>query len=265
MERLLDAVKPGHAVLALLAVELGQAAARFDARPPAGLLSRLLVDLAAIAAGLAVSAFERGFERLTEPRSEGGPEPRDAFLVGGVALLVTALLGLGLGTVSGSAALGYGGIALFLGLWRRAPLFGAAALGRGLDEGAVIAALGPAAVLAGFAALAGEGSGGAFYAGVPVGLAAAAALSVDRVADAVGVLLALGATAAILVVRSLGEAPHGAWPACLPLIALAGLGTWRQRRPLPAEGGFGPERLALGLVVAADLVLLIVYRLAGSP
>ena len=257
----LDALKPGHAVLALLAVEIGQAAARFDARPPAGFSSRLLVDLAAIAAGLAVGAFERGFE----PRSEAGPEPRDAFLAGGALLLGTALLGLALGTVSGSTALGYGGIALLLGLWRPVPTFGAAALGRGLDIGATIAALGPAAALSGFAALAGEGSAGAFYAGIPVGLAAAAALSAQEAADAVTVLLSLGAAAAILVVRSLGEAPHVAWPACLPLIALAGLAAWRQRRPLPVAGGFGPERLALGLVVAADLVLLIGYRLGGSP
>ena len=266
MERLpswLVGVKPSRVVLALLAVEIGQGAAHFDARPPAGFFAHLLVDLAAAAAGVAVSAFERGFETPADP--ETGASPRPAFLTGGLALLVTALLALALGTVSGAATLGYGGIALLLGLWRRAPVFGAADLGRGLDAGTTIAAVGPAAVLSGFAAVAGEGSAGAFYAGIPVGLAAAAAISVERAADSVTMLLSLGAAAAILAVRSVGEAPHLGWPACLPLVALAGLCAWRQRDPRPTATGFGPERLAVGLVVAADLVLLISYRLGGSP
>jgi hypothetical protein len=142
---------------------------------------------------------------------------------------------------------------------------GGATLGRGLDLGATVAALGPAAVLCGYAATAGEGSGGAFYAGIPVGLAAAAALSVPRAVDALAMLLSLGAAAAILLVRSLGEAPYGVWPACLPLLALGGLVAWQQRRSPEASAGFGPERLALGLVIAADLVLMIAYRLGGSP
>ncbi|HEX4823958.1 MAG TPA: hypothetical protein VFV19_06575 [Candidatus Polarisedimenticolaceae bacterium] len=251
MERLrptLEALNPGPAVLALAAVEIGQAAARFDARPPAGFFTRLLVDLAAIAAALAVGALERGLARLEDP-----PGARESFVLAAAAGAAAAVLGLALGLVAGAAALGYGFVALLLGVWRRSPAVGADALGRGLGESAAIAALGPACVLCGYAAQAGEGSLGAFYAGLPVGLSAAAALYAGGTA---GLLLPLAAAAAILLVRSLGEAAHGAWPACLPLVALAGLVAWRRATA---------EKLALGFVIAADLILMLAYRLGGSP
>ena len=77
---------------------------------------------------------------------------------------------------SGAAALGYGIIAVALGVMRRAPVIGLDALGWGLGELSTLLALGPVAALAGFASQAGTGSSGAFLAGLPAGVIAAAVL-----------------------------------------------------------------------------------------
>ena len=269
------ASRPGRALLAPLCVAVGSSYAHFDAHRGPGVLTHLLVMLAALAAGLGVNLIDHTWERLGAPPPDPKtPVPeelrpldaRDAAGAGVAAIALAALCGLGLAPLSGSAALGYGAAAVALGVLRGAPVVGFDTLGWGLGEIAPFVALGPLAALAGFASQTGEGSTGALLAGLPAGLVAAAALfgrrgadwnldaNVERGIAAALPLLAIGAIA--LAVRA-GEYGPWAHAAAVPLIAASGA-AWRLP-PQPTDADFARwetpalicAALALGGIVAS--------------
>jgi 1,4-dihydroxy-2-naphthoate octaprenyltransferase len=289
----LDAGRPAQALLAPLGVAVGSSYAHFDAQPGPGLPAHVLVTVAAFAAGLGVNFIESGWDGVGAPAPEPGSlrsdadwplASREALVAGGAALGLAAVCGLGLVPLSGAAALGYGLIAVALGVVRRAPVFGLDTLGWGLGELATLLAFGPVAALAGFASQAGTGSSGAFLAGLPAGVIAMAVLFArhfrERDADsrlarvtpvvALGedqarlVLVALPAVAALTVVVAARTGEYGPWAqaAVLPL-ALASFAGWR----LPAS----PEDdayarwggLALGCAVAALVCIVVSLRIAS--
>src|SRR5512143_994380 len=186
MERLrpwLSAARPEHALIVPLCVEIGAACARFDARPGPGLPAHLLIDAAALAAGLGVNLIDHLWDlpgvppadpKQRVPEHERPLPGRESAVAAAACLLVAAVLAGALAPLSGAAALGYGSLAVLLGLWRRAPAVGADALGYSLGDVATGIALGPLAVFAGFASQAGTGAWGAFYASLGVAGVAAA-------------------------------------------------------------------------------------------
>ena len=297
MERLrpwLDAVKPAQALMPVLAVEVGAACARFDARPRAGFATHLIIDAAALAAGCAVHLIDHVWDapglpppdpKRPVPESERPVDAREAMGAAGVALLAAAVLGLATALLSGAAAFGYGLAAVLLGAWRRAPAVGADTLGYGLGDLATVVALGPLAVLAGFASQASEGASGAFYAGVPVGLAAASASSlrhftrrpsdaaVQRMTPVVALgeehaawipsLLALGAVAGILLARRGGEYPPATWVATVPLAAVAVFAAWHLRSDPSGQARTVERVMVPGVAVALAAIALTV--LTGGP
>jgi 1,4-dihydroxy-2-naphthoate octaprenyltransferase len=263
MERLrpwLDAAKPEQASLAPLAVAVGAACAHFDGRPGGGAVQLVLALGAALTVGTGVNLIDHVWDAPGQappdaenppPESTRAVDAREAAAAAAGCLLAAALLALGLAWMSGAAVLGYGGLALLLGLWRRAPAVGGDTLGFGLGDLATVAALGPLAVLAGFAAQAGEGSAGAFYAGIPVGLTVESAawlrhftrrvpdVSLRRMTPPVtlgvpqahlgAVALPLIAAAGVLLARRAGEYAPSAWIAGVPMIAVAIHTAWRLR------------------------------------
>jgi 1,4-dihydroxy-2-naphthoate octaprenyltransferase len=297
MDRLrpwLDAAKPELASIPALAVAVGCACARFDARAPDGVVPLLIAGIAALAAAIGVNLVDHAWDapaapppdpKDPPPESERMVSAREAGIAAAAALQLAGVLGLLLAPLTGAAPLGYGAAAVGLGLWRRAPAAGADTLGYGLGELATIVALGPLAVSAGFASQAGEGSATALYAGVPVGLAAASAAflrhftrrDADRVlqrmtpVDALGeshaalcaVAYPLGAAAAILLVRRAGEYPASSWIAGLPLAVFALIAGWRLRGGVVDHDLPRLERLALA-GAAATLVLLAITLLVGA-
>ncbi len=289
----LEAGRPAQALLAPLAVAVGSSYAHFDAQPGPGLSAHVVVTVAAFAAGLGVNFIENGWDAIGEPPPEAGTvrsdadwplASRESLVAGGAAVAAAAMCGLGLVPLSGSAALGYGFIAVALGVLRRAPIVGCDTLGWGLGDLATLLALGPVAALAGFASQAGTGSWGAFVAGLPAGLIAVAvlfarhftrrdadsrwarvtpvvALGEDR-ARVVLVTLPVVAAGAVVFAARAGEYGPWAHAAVLPL-ALATFAGWR----LPDSAGAADyarwARLALGCAVAALVCIVAALRIAS--
>lgn len=297
MERLrpwLAAARPEHALIVPLCVEVGAACAHFDARPDAGILAHVLIDAAALAAGLGVQLADHAWDRLGDPPSSARTAPpeserpvasREAAVAAAACLILAALLTLGLSPAAGAAPLGFGAVAVGLGLWRRAPLAGGDTLGFGLGDFATVLALGPFAVLAGFAAQTGTGSWGAALAGVPVGLAAESAQYLrhfTRLASDAGLermtpvallgedrarmlvpAIPLAAALALELARRGGEYPGSAWIACAPLVAIAIAAGWRLRGDPAAADDDAVERIALPGVAVSLIALIATLRLAG--
>ena len=289
----LAACRPDRALLAPLSAAVGSSYAHFDAQPGPGLAAHALVTAAAFAAGCGVNFIDNGWDRLGEPPPEPGTVHSDAdwplgsresFLAGGAALLLAAVCGLGLVPLSGSAAVGYGFVAVTLGALRRAPVVGGDTLGWGLGDLATLLALGPLAALAGFASQAGMGSSGAVLAGLPAGLIAAAALFARHFTEpeadtrwvrmtpvvALGeeqarlvlvTLPGLAAGAIVIAARSGEYGPWASW-AAIPL-AVAALAAWRIPAA-PAVADYARwERLALGCAAAALVVIVVALRIAS--
>src|SRR5262245_61821478 len=156
----LAACRPGRALIAPLCVAVGSAYAHFEAQHGAGVLSQILVTFAALAAALGVNLVDHAWERAAAPPPDPKmPVPeellpidaRDAAVAGAIAIAAAALLGIGLAPLSGAAVLVYGAAAVALGVLRGAPIVGFDLLGWGLGELAAFLALGPLAVVAGFA------------------------------------------------------------------------------------------------------------------
>jgi len=289
----LAAGRPDRALLAPLAAAVGSSYAHFDAQPGPGLPAHALVSAAAFAAGCGVNFIDNAWDRLGEPPRESGTVrsdddrplgPRESLLVGLGALAVAAVCGLGLVPFSGSAALGYGFVAVALGVLRRAPVVGGDTLGWGLGDLATLLALGPVAAMAGFASQTGTGSSGAFLAGLPAGVVAVAALfgrhftesDADRRWARMTPVAALGedqarlvlvtlpglAAGAIVIAARAGE--YGTWAsfAAIPL-AVAALAAWR----IPAAPSTADharwERWALGCAAAALAIIVLALRVAS--
>jgi 1,4-dihydroxy-2-naphthoate octaprenyltransferase len=289
----LEAGRPAQALLAPLGVAVGSSYAHFDAQPGPGLSAHVVVTLAALSAGLGVNFIDNGWDGIGEPPPAAGSvlsdadwplAPRGSLIAGGAALALAAVLGLGLVPLSGSAALGYGFIAVTLGVLRRAPIVGCDTLGWGLGELATLLGLGCFAALAGFASQAGTGSSGAFLAGLPAGLIAVAvlferhftkrdadsrwarvtpvvALGEDR-ARVVLVALPVVAAGAVAVAARSGE--YGTWAqaAILPL-ALATFAGWRLPASADAADYVRWGRLALGCALTALVCIVAALRIAS--
>ena len=275
----LAASQPGRALLAPLCVAVGSAYAHFDAhRGP--VLSHVVASLAALAAGLGVHLIDHAWERLGAPPPDPKkPVPealvpvdaRESAIAGSAAIAVAALCGIGLAPLSGSAALGYGAVAVALGILRGMPVVGLETLGWGLGEVAPLLALGPLAALAGFASQTGSGSGGAFLAGLPAGLAAGVGLFGTRgltrnldadAARGVRVALPLFAVAAVVLAVRAGEYGSFAYAAAVPLVGAAGIGL---RLPPRSDD----EALARWerpvLICAAAALIIIIASLWLAP
>jgi 1,4-dihydroxy-2-naphthoate octaprenyltransferase len=296
MERLrpwLDALKPEQALLAPLAVAVGSGYAAFDARAGAGLPGVLLVLPASLLAGCGVNLIGHAWDRIGAPpgdpknpipESERPVDGREAAVAGGAALATAALLGLASASFVGGAWLGYAALAIGLGVLRGAPGLGPDTIGFGLGELCNLLALGPLAVLAGFAASAGEGSSGAFFAGLPVGFIAGTPLfarhftrtetdaRLMRVTPVVslgleaarGLLIAspLVAAAAVILTARAGEYPAWARAAVVPL-AVAAAAAWRTPKNPDAAAYARWGRLASACALAALASLAVALRFAS--
>jgi 1,4-dihydroxy-2-naphthoate octaprenyltransferase len=289
---LLRAARIDRAFLAPCAVFVGSSYAHFDAQPGPGFSAHVVVSVGALAAAIGVNLVDHAWDALgappPDPRQpvpevEPALDARDAAIAGGIALAAALLCGVILAFLSGSAALGWGFLAVLLGLARSAPVAGFDTLGRGLGEIANVLALGPLAALAGYASQAGEGSMGAFLAGLPAGAVAAAALYprhfLRRDADLrhqrftpvvvfgeeqarVGLIAGpIVAAAAIQLLVSLHEYGRWTYAAFLPLAATAFL-AWR----LPADCSPSEyerlDRLEVLAALAALVALAIGIRAA---
>jgi 1,4-dihydroxy-2-naphthoate octaprenyltransferase len=298
MQRLrpwLDAAKPEQAVLAPLAVVAGAACAGFDARPDQSLVAPVLAAVAAMAAGCGINLLETAWDLPGQP----GPDPkrpipeqdrslelRDAVGGGVLAIGIAAVVAFVAAWLAGAAVLGYGAASIALGVWRRAPAVGADTLGFGLGDLATAAALGPLAVLAGFAARGGEGATAGLYAGCPIGLAAAAAgylrhftrrdvdealhrmtpvatLGEERAGLGIVLLPLLAAVAVGLAWRS-GEYAPAAWLACLPPVAAACVSAWWLRQDDSAATFARVERVQTRAAMATAAIVALTFWLSPS-
>jgi 1,4-dihydroxy-2-naphthoate octaprenyltransferase len=289
----LEAGRPAQALLAPLGVAVGSSYAHFDAQPGPGLSAHVVITVASFAAGVGVNLIESGWDGIGAPPPEPGSvhsdaewplASREALVAGGGALALAAVVGFGLVPLSGAAALGYGIIAVALGVVRRAPVIGLDALGWGLGELSTVLALGPLAALAGFASQAGTGSLGAFLAGVPAGVIAAAVLFArhftEQDADSrlarVTPVVALGedqarlvlvagpliAAAAVVAAARTGEYGPWAHAAVLPLAVAAFVG-WRLPAAPERDDYARWQRLTLGCAVAALVGIVVSLRIAS--
>lgn len=290
----LAAARPVEALLAPLGVAVGSSYAHFDARSGPGLPAHVVVLSAAVAAGIGVNLVDHAWDRLGAPPPDPkAPVPewsrpieaRDAAIAGAATILFAALCGFGLVPLSGSAALGYGALAVLLGVARGAPVAGLDTLGFGLGDIANLLALGPLAVTAGFASQAGTGSWGACLAGLPVGLVATAALfsrhftrrDVDAALARVTPVVALGeeqarqalvalpllAAAAVTLAtraREYGPLAHGA---VVPL-AVAAVAAFRLPSASDPAAYAQWGRFALGCAVAALVWIVVALRIAST-
>lgn len=289
----LAAARPEQALLAPLCVAVGSSYAHFDAQRGPGLSAHLVVTLGAFAAGLGVNLVDHAWDRLGAPGRDSktqDPEPfqpleaRASGSAGIAAVAVAALCGIGLAPLSGSAALGYGALAVILGVVRGAPVVGLETMGWGLGEIANVVALGPLAAMAGFASQSGTVSSGALLAGIPAGLVAGAALfarnftrrdtdaSLGRITPVAVmgesearrglVALPLLAVAAVTIAVRAGEYGPWAYAAALPL-SLAAVAAWR----LPASPAAADydrwARLAVGCAIAALASIVAALRIAS--
>jgi 1,4-dihydroxy-2-naphthoate octaprenyltransferase len=274
------ASRPDQALLAPLCVAVGSSYAHFDAHRGPGPSAPIVVTLAALAAALGVNLINHAWDRLGAPPPDPmtpGPESlrpvgvRASAGAGAAALVLAALCGIGLASLSGSAALGYGMAAVLLGVARGAPVVGLDAMGWGLGELANVIALGPLAAMAGFAAQTGSGSSGAFLAGLPAGLVAAAALFGRRVTNrnldasserGIAVALPLLAAAAAGIAVRAGEYDPWAHAAAVPMIVAAGVAFRLPPRPTRADlARWG--RLALVCAVAALAAIIAALRVVS--
>src|SRR5262245_46576864 len=275
------AARPERALLAPVCVAVGSSYAHLDAQPGPGFPGQILITIAAFAAALGVNLVDHAWDRSTEPppdsEAAGASLAPDvgavASAIAGAAMIaLSALCGIALASLSGSAALGYGAVAVLLGIARRTPAVGLETLGWGLGEVAYAVALGPLAALAGFASQAGSGSTGAFLAGCPPGLVAAASLvaprrshpTLDEDAErSIAVAVPLSAAGAIAIAARFWE--YGAWAgaAALPMIVIA-VASWRSpRRPEDADVARS-QRVALACAVVALVWIVAVLRILSG-
>jgi 1,4-dihydroxy-2-naphthoate polyprenyltransferase len=184
---LVVAARLDQAFLAPFAVFVGSSYAHFDAQPGPGIPAHVVVSLGALAAGIGVNFADHAWDTLGAPppdrrnpipESEEPLSTRDAAILAAIAFAVALLCGAILVPVAGAASLEWGLLACVLGILRGAPVVGLDTLGRGLGDVANAVALGPLAVLAGYASQAGHGSTGCLLAGIPAGAIAASALFV---------------------------------------------------------------------------------------
>jgi 1,4-dihydroxy-2-naphthoate octaprenyltransferase len=273
--------RPGQALLAPLSVAVGASYAHLDAHKGPGLSSYLVVTIAAFAAAIGVNLIDHAWGLLAAPPPDPkrpAPEPipevgaKESALAGVAAMVLAALCGIGLASLSGSAPLGYGLAAVLLGVARGAPAVGLDTLDWRLGEVANVIALGPLAAMAGFASQAGSGSSGAFFAGIPSGIVAASALfprrGTHQALDAqtergIAAARPLFAVAAIVIAARFWE--YGPWAitAALPMVVAAGA-AWRFP-PKPTEADFAQwGRLAL-VCASVALACLIVALGALAP
>jgi 1,4-dihydroxy-2-naphthoate octaprenyltransferase len=251
-----------------LCAAVGSAYAHFDARRGTGFLAHLLLTLGAFSAAVGVNLVDHAWDGL----GESSPDAARSFVAGFGALAIAALCGFGLVPLSGSAALGYGLLAVLLGLSRSAPVVGLGGLGRGLGEIATVVATGPLAVTAGFASQAGTGSWGAFLAGTPPGLIATASLFLLRgsrrdpsargARPTAAALPLLGAVAVALAVAA-GEYGPWACTAAVPLAVVA-IATWRHPSTPSPEDDARLGRLSLVCALAALACIVVSLRMAPS-
>jgi len=298
MERLgpwREAIKPEQAALAPLAVAVGAAYAHFDAQPGPGLPSHLLAAVAAFAAAAGVHLVDHAWDGLgtasPDPRKPV-PEPirpvspREAAVGAAGCLALAALAALGVAPLAGPAVVGYGLIAVLLGVARGAPVAGLDTLGPGLGDAANVVALGPLACLVGYASQTGAGSWGAAWAGIPTGLAAAAPLfarhftrrDVDAALDRQTPVASLGETRArhallafplvaamaVAVAAWRGEYPPSAGWGVAPLVAAA-FAAWRLPDKADANTYERWSRLACVGAAAALVVVAGALLLAPAP
>jgi 1,4-dihydroxy-2-naphthoate octaprenyltransferase len=271
---LTDAARLDRAMLAPCAVFVGSSYARYDAQPGPGLPAHVVVSVAALLAAAGVNFVDEAWDLWGAPPSDG-LDAREAALCGAACLILALLVGAVLVPLSGAAAVGYGLVAVLLGVIRGIPVAGLDTLGRGLGDVANAVALGPLAVSAGFASQCGHGGSGALLVGVPAGIVAAGALYTrhftrpdadlrhERLTPVVvlgedrarmGFLLfPLGAALAVAAIVALEEGPAGLYAALAPLAVLAGVAL---RSPRP------PERSICIVAATALLVLAAAFRLA---
>ena len=280
---LFRAARIDRAFLAPCAVFVGSSYAHFDAQPGPGFPAHVVVSVGALAAAIGVNLVDHAWDELGAPLPDPRhPVPeeerplasRDAAIAGGIALAAALLCGVILVFLSGSATLGWGFLAILLGVARSTPVAGFDTLGRGLGDVANLVALGPLAALAGYASQAGHGATGAVLAGLPAGAVGAMALYprhfLRRDADArherltpVAVFGAdraragfyagpVLAAAAIQAIISLHEYGRGTYAAFVPL-AVAAFLAWRlPGDPSPSDY----ERFDRGVVLAALAALV---------
>jgi 1,4-dihydroxy-2-naphthoate octaprenyltransferase len=284
MERLrplLEVVRLDRALLAPCAVFVGSSFARYDAQPGPGFPAHVVVSVAALLAAVGVELIDLAWD-LWGAEADGAIDARDAAIVGSLALVTALLVAAILVPLSGSAAVGYGLVAILLGIVRGMPVVGLDGLGRGLGDAANVAALGPLAVLAGFASQCGHGSLGAAILGVPVGFIAAGVLYLRHFtradADArherqtpvailgedqarLGLpLFPLLAIVALVLIVAAEEGPRGLLAAGVPLAALAALGWRAARDPSTDLARFGwTASIVAGI---AMITLAVALRLA---
>ena len=284
MERLrplLDVIRLDRALLAPCAVFAGSSFARYDAQPGPGLPAHVVVSIAALLAGLGVELIDLAWD-LWGDEDPGPVDARDAAIVGSVALLGALLVSALLVPLSGSAAVGYGVVAVLLGVARGMPAAGLDTLGRGLGDVANAVALGPLAVAAGFASQCGHGSTGAWILGVPVGITAASVLylrhftrpEADRRHERQTPVVVLGedqarlglallpllAIAALVLIVAAEEGPKAILAAAAPLALLAALGWRAARDPSTDLARFGWTASILAAI--AIITLSTALRLA---
>jgi 1,4-dihydroxy-2-naphthoate octaprenyltransferase len=269
---LLDAARLDRALLAPCAVFVGSSYAHYDAQPGPGFPAHLAVSIAALLAAFGVNFVDEAWDLAGAPPSSG-LDAREAAVCGGVCLVAALLVAAFLVPLSGAAAVGFGLLAVLLGVIRGVPAVGLDTLGRGLGDVATAIALGPLAVTAGFASQCGHGGTGAVLVGVPVGVIAAGALytrhftrldadlrherltpvrTLGEERARLGlVLFPVGAVLAIALVVASEEGPVGLYAAAAPLAVLAGL----SRRP-------DVERSICIVAATALLVLAAAFRIA---
>jgi hypothetical protein len=260
---------------------VGSSYAHFDAQQGPGLVADVALTIVAFAAALGVNLVDYAWGLLGAPLPDpkaAVPEPlsgvgtREAAIGGVAAVGSAALCGIGLASLSGSAPLGYGTVAVLLGLARGAPAIGLDALGWRLGALAEAVAFGPLAATAGYAAHAGRGSSGAWIAGIPAGLVAVAALydpsradpdTDPRTGHGLGVALPFLAAAAIAIAARFWD--YGAWASAgaVPMI-VAAVAAWRLPAPPTVSDAARWGRLAL-VCAALALSWIIVALWALSP
>lgn len=183
---------------------------------------------------------------------------REAIGCAAAAVALAGLCAVGLASMSGAAALGFGALAMLVGAARGAS--------------ASFIAFGPLAAMAGFASQAGIGSWGAFLAGIPTGLVVAGALAEPHrssrelesgAAHRTAIALPLVAAAAVAMAVRSGE--YGPWArlAVLPLI-VAAIAAWRAPTQPTSEDQTRRERLVLACAVAALGAIVLALRIAAS-
>ncbi|HEX6850708.1 MAG TPA: hypothetical protein VF139_04815 [Candidatus Polarisedimenticolaceae bacterium] len=230
-------------------VLVGAAFALHDRLPfrPGVLVACLLGSwLASFAGHLADTIFHP--ETPLSDRRE--PTVQEAATLAGASLALAAAFGFGVAWVSGAAVLGWALLGALAGAAYAVPPLALAQYGPGPAFACAFVALGPAAVVGGYAAQSSEASLGALVAALPVGVFAATTTQAGRLpreALALGVLASL---AALALATATGDYPSLAWIAAvatIPLLAEAA------GRPVPVPAPAAAATFAA--LVAAAFVL----------